>query len=383
MVAPKSMASRRGHNEGSIFQRQNGLWAGQVDLGRVNGKRTRKTFYGATRKEVADRLAAALRDQQLGSLPSAGRETVGQFLTGWLEDSAKPKLRPSTFRSYSDLVRLHLIPTIGHVRLERLTPQQVQAMLNAKGAGGLSPRRVEYIRAVLRAALNQAVRWGLIARNAAGLSTAPRVIRRPVEVLSPVDAQRFLEAARGDRFEALYTVSLSLGLRQGEVLGLRWQDVDLTARTLSVAHALQRVDRKLQLVQPKTDRSRRTIRMPQVVANALLEHRARQDESRFLAGGRWTETSLIFTTSLGTPLEGINVTRLFQRLLAETGLPRLRFHDLRHSCASLLLAQGVAPRVVMETLGHSQIGLTMNTYTHVMPAVQAEAAEAMDRVFGK
>ena len=377
------MAARRGHNEGSIYRRQDGLWAGVIDLGRVNGKRTRKTFYGATRKEVQERLTAALRERQVGTLPTAGRETVGQFLTGWLEDSAKPKLRPSTFRSYSDLLRLHLIPTIGHLRLERLTPQEVQSLLNAKVASGLSPRRVEYIRAVLRAALNQAIRWGLISRNAAGLSNPPRVTRRPVQVLTPEDAQRFLEVARGDRYEALYTVALSLGLRQGEALGLRWQDVDLNARTLQVRHALQRVEGKLQLVEPKTERSRRTIRMPQVVADSLLQHQARQEELRLLAGGRWTQNSLIFTTTLGTPLEGINVTRQFQRLLAASGLPRLRFHDLRHSCASLLLAQGIAPRVVMETLGHSQISLTMDTYSHVMPAVQAEAADAMDRVFGK
>ena len=377
------MAARRGHNEGSIYRRQDGLWAGVIDLGRVNGKRTRKTFYGATRKEVQEKLTAALREQQLGTLPTAGRETVGQFLTAWLEDTAKPKLRPSTFRSYSDLVTQHLVPTIGHLKLVRLTSPEVQAVLNAKLASGLSPRRVEYIRAVLRAALNQAIRWGLISRNAAGLSTPPRVIRRHVQVLTPEEAQKFLEVARGDRYEALYTVALSLGLRQGEALGLSWEDVDLRTRTLKVKHALQRIDGKFQLVEPKTERSRRTIKMPEVVADSLVEHLSRQQELRMLAGGRWVVSSLIFTTSLGTPIDGGNVTRQFQHLLEVAGLPRLRFHDLRHSCASLLLAQGIAPRVVMETLGHSQIALTMNTYSHVMPAVQAEAAAAMDRVFPK
>ena len=377
------MAARRGQSEGSIYRRQNGLWAGAVDLGRVNGRRVRKTFYGATRKEVQERVTAALRDQQLGSLAHAGRETVGQFLTAWLVDFASPNLRPLTIESYRSLVDLHLIPALGHIRLDRLSPQQVQAMLNAKLAGGLSARRVGYIRAVLRAALNQAIRWGLLARNAASLSNPPRVVRHPVEILSPDDARRFLQVAQGDRFEALYTVALSLGLRQGEALGLRWQDVDLTARTLSVVHALQRVDGKLQLVEPKTDRSRRTIKMPAVVADALAQHRVQQLEMRLLAGARWTETGLIFTSSLGTPLDGANVTRHFQRLLASAGLPRLRFHDLRHSCASLLLAQGIPARVVMETLGHSQISLTLNTYSHVMPALQGEAADAIDRVFGR
>ncbi|HVD00377.1 MAG TPA: site-specific integrase [Candidatus Dormibacteraeota bacterium] len=377
------MAGRRGHNEGSIYRRQDGLWAAAVDLGRVNGRRSRQTFYGATRKEVQDWLKVALRDQQLGTLPAASRETVGQFLTAWLEDSAKPRLRPSTFRSYSDLVRLHVLPTIGHHRLDRLTPQQVQTMLNAKLAEGLSARRVEYLRAVLRTALNQAVKWGMVARNAAGLTNPPRVKTRPVQVLSPDEARRFLEVAQGDRLEALFVVALSLGLRQGEALGLQWEDVDLKKRSLSVAHALQRIDGKMQLVEPKTERSRRTIRMPEVVAGALTAHQQQQRKDRLLAGARWKESRFIFTTTVGTPLEGPSVTRHFQQLLKQAGLPRLRFHDLRHSCASLLLAQGVAPRVVMETLGHSQISLTMNTYSHVMPAVQAEAAVAMDRVLGE
>jgi len=351
-----------------------------VNLGRRDGQRRRKTVYGRTRREVQEKVVAALRDQQLGVLPSTGTGTVAQFLATWLENSAKPRLRPSTYRSYSDLIHLHLIPSLGHLRLDRLGPAQVQAMLNAKLASGLSPRRVEFLRAVLRTSLNQAIKWEMLTKNAAALADSPRVTRRPVQVLSPAEAQRLLDAARDDRFEAVYAVALSLGLRQGEALGLRWQDIDLTEQRLTVVHALQRVDGKLTLVEPKTARSRRSIKVPAVIADILAKHRKRQFEDRLRAGARWQHSDLVFTTTIGTPLEGTTVTHRFPHLLAAAGLPRIRFHDLRHSCASLLLAQGVSPRVVMETLGHSQISLTMNTYSHVIPAVQAEAANAMDRI---
>ncbi|MGI8564617.1 MAG: tyrosine-type recombinase/integrase [Candidatus Dormibacter sp.] len=374
------MTARRGHGEGSIFRRKDGLWAGSVNLGRRDGQRRRKTVYGRTRREVQEKVVAALRDQQLGVLPSTGTGTVAQFLATWLENSAKPRLRPSTYRSYSDLIHLHLIPSLGHLRLDRLGPAQVQAMLNAKLASGLSPRRVEFLRAVLRTSLNQAIKWEMLTKNAAALADSPRVTRRPVQVLSPAEAQRLLDAARDDRFEAVYAVALSLGLRQGEALGLRWQDIDLTEQRLTVVHALQRVDGKLTLVEPKTARSRRSIKVPAVIADILAKHRKRQFEDRLRAGARWQHSDLVFTTTIGTPLEGTTVTHRFPHLLAAAGLPRIRFHDLRHSCASLLLAQGVSPRVVMETLGHSQISLTMNTYSHVIPAVQAEAANAMDRI---
>lgn len=374
------MTARRGYGEGSIFRRQDGLWVGSVNLGRREGVRRRKTVYGRTRREVQEKVVAALRDQQLGIMPSRGTGTVAQFLTTWLENSAKPRLRPSTYRSYSDLIHLHLIPSLGHLRLDRLGPAQVQAMLNAKLASGLSPRRVEFLRAVLRTSLNQAIKWEMLTKNAAALADSPRVTRRPVQVLSPAEAQRLLDAARDDRFEAVYAVALSLGLRQGEALGLRWQDIDLTEQRLTVVHALQRVDGKLTLVEPKTARSRRSIKVPAVIADVLAKHRKRQFEDRLRAGARWQHSDLVFTTTIGTPLEGTTVTHRFPHLLAAAGLPRIRFHDLRHSCASLLLAQGVSPRAVMETLGHSQISLTMNTYTHVIPAVQAEAANAMDRI---
>jgi integrase len=252
--------------------------------------------------------------------------------------------------------------------------------MKGKLAAGLSPRTVQYHHAILRRALGQAHRWGLVSRNVAKLVDPPRVRRPEIRPLTPEQARTLLEAARGDRLEALYTVALAVGLRQGEALGLRWDDIDLDRGWLTVRNALQRLGPGWQLVEPKTARCRRTIALPSVVAAALQSHRTRQLQERLWAGARWQENDFVFASRIGTPLDGTNVTRRFQQLLRRSGLPRQRFHDLRHACASLLLAQGVHPRVVMETLGHSQVGLTMNTYSHVIPALQREAATQMDAV---
>ena len=229
-------------------------------------------------------------------------------------------------------------------------------------------------------ALGQAERWGLIARNVATLVDSPRVPRAEIQPFTPEQARLFLESIRGDRLEALYSVAMAVGLRQGEGLGLRWQDIDMGVGKLAVNHALQRIDGKLQLVETKRDRSRRTIMLPQLSLAALWAHRACQEQERLLASERWQETGFVFTTTVGTPLDGPTVTHRFQKALRMAGLPHLRFHDLRHTCATLLLAQGVHPRLVMEILGHSQISVTMNTYSHVIPAMQREVAAKMDEI---
>jgi integrase len=327
---------------------------------------------------VREKLIAARHAQQQG-LPIANeRVTTGQFLTRWLEESAKLTIRPRTYASYAQLIRLHLVPELGRIPLGKLGPQHVQEFLNRKLASGLSPRTVQYLHAVLRRALNQATKWGLVGRNVALLVDAPRVRRTEVSPLSPEHARIFLEAVRGDRLEALYTVALAIGLRQGEALGPQWDDVDLEKGTISVRNELQRADGRLQLVELKAARSRRTLALPQVAVAALRVHQARLLEDRLLAGDRWEEHGIVFTTRLGRPLTARNVFRAYQRALIRAGLDHQRFHDLRHTCASLLLAQNVHPRVVMEILGHSQFSLTMNTYSHVIPALQQDAAGRMD-----
>jgi integrase len=371
---------RRGRNEGTIRERADGRW--EARLKGEDGKY--KVHYARTRAEVQDWLIDTLKARKDG-LPIGGseRQTVGQFLTHWLEHSAKPTIRPSTYRGYEEKIRVHLNPVLGKVRLRQLTPQIVQAFFNEKHQAGLAPRTVYQLRAVLRSALNDGLRWGLVARNAAALAEGPRIRHEEIQPLSPHEAKTLLDVISGDRLEALYSVALAVGLRQGEALGLHWADVDLEAGTLRVRTSLQQVNGEWQFVEPKTSRSRRTIALPEVAVVALRAHKDRQEFERRSVGTAWQDAGSVFTTPTGEPLRGTNVTKGFQKLLKEAGLPRQRFHDLRHGCASLLLAQGVHPRVVMETLGHSTISLTMNTYSHVMPELQREAAAKMDAALSR
>lgn len=295
---------------------------------------------------------------------------------------ARPRIRPSTYRRYEQLVRTFLIPQLGKVRLSQLKPMQVQGVLNRASGSGLKPMTVHHIRAVLRTALNDALRWDLVTRNAAALAESPRQRRSEVAFLDADQARGFLASLGDDRYGPLYVLAMALGLRQGEALGLSWSDCDFETGTIRIRNALQRLDRQWSLVDPKSESSRRTLPIPAIVRSALQRQRALQAEQRLLAGTRWQETGFVFTSAVGTPLEGVNVTHRLQRALAAAGLPRLRFHDLRHTAASLLLAEGVPARVVMETFGHSQISLTLNTYSHVTKRLLGEAAAAMDRVLG-
>jgi integrase len=342
------------------------------------------SFLTRTRSAVRERFRGAAGPDTVG-MPAADEElTVGDFLQGWLSEVARVTVRPRTYASYRYVVGLHLTPALGDLVLASLSPADVQAFLNAKSASGLSPRTVGYLRGVLRGALGHAERTDLVTRNVARLARPPRIPRRRVSPLSVEQVRTFLAAIVGDRLEALYLVALGVGLRQGEILGLRWSDVDLEGGTLTVRHALARIDGRLELVEPKSVTSRRVVPLPAFVRDALVAHRHRQTAEPLPLRPAPPDpfADLVFVTTHGTPLDGITITRRFQHILAGAGLPHQRFHDLRHACASLLLAQGVPARVVMETLGHSEISLTLNTYSHVMPSVGREAAERMDQLLG-
>jgi len=234
------------------------------------------------------------------------------------------------------------------------------------------------VRTLLRMALNQALKWGLVQRNVAALVDAPRAVRFEVQPIDQKQALAFLDALKGDRLEALFTVALSLGLRRGESLGLRWQDIDFENRTLRVCQQLQRIDKKLVFDEPKTKSSRRILGLPDSLAAKLREHRTRQLEQKMAAGSEWKEGGLVFTTSLGTPIDPRNVKRRLDSILDKAKLPHFRIHDLRHFCASLLLAQGVELKVVSQILGHTQIRVTADIYTHVLPQTQKAAIDLLD-----
>ena len=423
---------RRGRGEGSIVQRADGRWMARVDLGWRDGKRRTKTIYGRTRRAVADALRDALRAAQQGTLAGDERQTIPEFLTRWLQDVVRPRVRPRTFVGYEAAIEHHISPHLGRVRLAKLTPQHLQAWMATLETKGVSAGRRRYARVVLRTALNTAIRWRLITMNAATLIDAPRTTSREIRPLNPDEARALLDACREHPLDAFVTVALGCGLRLGEALGLQWADVDLDAGTLQVRRAVQRfggdaaarrpllVERKrlraalkatlrtpdasdtrarlaeelqtvrgafakvktsVQITELKSVRSRRTIALPTVAITALRSHRTRQLEARLAAGRHWQDRGFVLTSTVGTPLEPRNVTRQFKALLTAAKLPDMRLHDLRHSCATLLLAQGVNPRVVMETLGHSQVSLTLNTYSHVLPALQRDAAARMNAVF--
>jgi integrase len=372
------VAGRRASGEGSIYKRRNGTWSAIATL--PDGRR--KHVYGKTRDDVRRRLTEILHALEAGTFADSRGISLGEFLDQWLTETVKPRVRPWTFAGYEVHVRRHIKPALGRVPLGKITPQHVQHLLNQKLEEGLKPKTVRYLRGTLRTALGQAVRWGLVSRNAAALVDGPRVERFDIQPFTPDEARTFLKSIRGHRLEALYTVALTMGLRQGEALGLRWQDVDLDLGYIRITKQLQRVHGAPQLVEPKTARSRRTLAMPPMIASALTDHKARQNSERSTEPSRWVETALVFTTLEGKPLDGTAISKGFHTLLAQAGLPQRRFHDLRHSCATLLLVQGVSPRVVMDVLGHSQIGLTMNTYSHVIPDLRRDAAARMQDLLG-
>ncbi len=419
---------KRGHNEGSLHQRaSDGLWVADVSLGYgPDGKRIRKRLYGKTRAEANRKLQQALRTRSDGLTVQTREQTVGQYLEHWLEHAVAPNVRPRTLESYQLVCRTHLIPSLGRYKLSALNAQHIASYMTHKQVAGrkpsgrpsidgktsetkktgLSSTTVNYHRAVLRSALNQAMRWDLLNRNVAELTQPRPAVSFEAKPLTRAEADRFLAAAQGDRLEALFSVALALGLRQGEALGLSWSDVDLDAGTFTVRWQLQQIKAKsttdnpkpgtvLTLVEPKTKRSRRTLPVPGELLRTMKDHRRRQLEERLVAGPRWggkgrlvstdperrVAWDLVFTSTIGTPLDTANITKTYRAILETAGLPVRRYHDLRHSCASFLAAKGVAQRVVMEILGHSQLSTTANIYTHVDADQLREATGRLDDLF--
>ena len=341
----------------------------------------RRSCSGRTRAEVLHRLRLTAQKLRSGLSAAESSQTLGHYLQEW-PGGQRSSLRPATVSLYEMVVRRHLRPEMGSVRLDRLTVAQVQGMLRRLSENGLAPRSVGHIRAVLRSALNEAVRQELVPRNVASLARPPRPPQRLIEPVTPEECSLILGCAPRFDLLAVVAIAVGMGLRQGEILGLGCQDVDLERRTLKVQRALQRVDGRSQLVDPKTSRSRRTLPMPCMVHSALLRQRSVQDEPRKLAGPLWEEEipGLVFTTALGRPRCGTAVTHTFHRLLAEAGVRQRTFHTLRHSAATLMLAGGVDLKAVSTMLGHSQIGLTADTYASVLPGLQREAAARIDAI---
>ena len=376
--------AKRGRGEGSIYRRRDGRWTAEISL--EGGKS--KFLYGRTRKEVQEKLKTALYEQQQGTLVTGAQQKVGPFLTHWLEDAHKRSIRPRTYERYEEIVRLHLAPGIGHHQLQKLSPQHLQAFYSKKLEEGLSATTVVSLHNVLHRALETAVRWNLIARNPCDLVSPPRRKRFEIQPLSLPQIQQFLAAARGHRQEALFVLALATGMRRGELLGLKWQDLNLEQGTLQVRRILTRIPSKLpgkgfEEAEPKTDKGRRRIALAPFAAEALRQHRLSQLEAKLKAGPAWRDHDYVFCTSIGTYLNPTrDVLGALKSLLDKAGLPDIRFHDLRHSCATMLLGMKVHPKIVQEILGHSQISMTMDIYSHVLPTMQEEAMHKINEALG-
>jgi integrase len=379
---------RRARGEGSIFQRaSDGQWVVRLDLGYVQGRRKRVTRYASSEREALAELKRLHREFDAGRLVvNAGQMSVAEYLDYWLAELLPGTVKASTQASYADMTRRHIVPALGHLSLAKLSRDDIRRFVRQlartksqrRGADQvLSGRTVNYVHSILRRALEDGRREELVGRNVAGEVPSPRYERREFEPLVPDEARTLLAAAADDRLHAVYVLALVLGMRRGEILGLRWSVVDLDRATLRVQASLQRVGPQLVLTSPKTKRSRRTIPLPQAVVKVLDAHRDAQAVERVRAEV-WADDDLVFTASIGTAIEPRNLSRHFEALRGRAKVRRVRFHDLRHSCASLLFELGVPLRMVMEILGHSQISTTSDIYTHVMPAQYREVADALD-----
>jgi integrase len=373
------VSRKRGNGEGSITKRKDGRWMARYTVHTAIGPK-RKHIYGRTRQEVAEKLSKAVSDRVGGVVFDGDNETLGTYLQRWIDEVVRGTVKQSTLENYAYIARHHIIPELGRIRLKALKARDVRRHYREKLDAGLSPRTVQIIHTVLRKALQQAVRDDVLPRNVCDAVTAPRQTKKEMQPLTPAQAKRLLENVREDRLRALYVLAITAGLREGELLGLRWEDVNLERKLLQVCRQLTRTRDGLFFTAPKRGRAR-VVRLTDLAIAALEAHWVAQNEERTRAGSLWQETGLVFTSTIGTPVDVGNLTyRSFRPLLKRTDLPRIRFHDLRHTCATLLLSKGTHPKIVQEMLGDANISMTMDTYSHVLPDMQEKAVSAMDDV---
>ncbi len=368
------MARKRGNHEGSIRKRPDGRWEARVMFD--DGER--KSIYGKTRQEVAHLLATAVRDYERGITPIDERQTVGVYLSSWIA-GYKQRRRLTSYERNERTARLHLIPGLGKMALARLTPQHVEAFYTRKLAERTTAYTVRMCHRVLRQALNGALRLGLVHRNVAIVVKPPRWRAREMAFYTEKQVQTLLKAAAGNRLEALIVIALATGMREGELLALGRDDVDLENGSLLVRANLVATKAGILREEVKTGTSRRRIALPSIAVEALHHHRTRQACERLRLGEAWQDLNVVFPNTVGGYYDAHNWRAAwFYPLLQRAGLPRIRPHDLRHTAATLLLARGVPVKVVSEMLGHANVGITLSIYGHVLPHMQQQAASAMD-----
>ncbi len=376
---------KNGNGEGSIYKHKNKKgevigYRGAYTVHTASGPK-RRYVTGKTREEARQKLTKAMADRDGGFVFDAGSLTVGEYLERWLKDSVRGTVRPSTFEVHRHMIQPHIVPALGRLKLKDLTPVHVRGFYREKLDSGLSSATVRKMHSVLRKALKQAVLDGLVPRNVCEAVKPPKVERKEITPLNREQAKTLLEAARdaGDRLEALYVLAVHTGMREGELLGLKWEDVDLEAGVLRLRHALVREGGKTALGDLKTAKSRRSVRLTHAAANALRSHLQRQLEEMERVGSLYQPGGLVFATETGTLINPSNLrNRSFKPLLKCADLPDICFHDLRHTCATLLLSQGTHPKLAQELLGHATIAMTLDTYSHFLPSMGDQTVRAME-----
>ena len=369
------MANIRGKREGTIFKRNNGKWPAQIS---IDGKRL--SFTGDTQAECREWVRQTQRRLKTGLTYQGAIQNYGEYLDGWLS-TIKATVRSKTWRQYKQLVQDYILPELGRIKLSELRPDQIQRTYDRLIELGKGRRTVQLVHAVIHRSLSQAVKLGLLGRNPDDATTPPKPKSKEMKILDQGQVHKLLIAAQTRAFRrfAFYHVALATGMRQGELLGLKWDDLDLTGRSLQVKRQMKRVPGGgFEFTSPKTKSGFRTIKLGSETVNVLTEHYKRQLDKSAGAGQRWQDHGLVFPSTVGTPINPRNVLRTFRKVLNDAGLPKIRFYDLRHTAASLMLNHGVDVLIVSNRLGHSKPSTTLDVYGHLISNSQDKAAELID-----
>ena len=367
--------AKRANNEGSLHKLPNGHWRAQMSIGCQRVSHT-----AGTKRECQEWIKSMTSQVDMGMSFQGTKQTLAEYLEAWLL-GIQSSLREGTFYQYKMTCRRHILPALGQFKLVEVRPAVIQGLYAAKLKSGTGPRTVEFIHQVLHRAFEHAIKLGILGRNPVDATTPPKVESKEMSFYDENQANEFLLAAKGTRNETLYHLAIATGLRQSEILGLKWTDLDWKKRTLLVQRQLKRqFEGQDYYAQPKTKNSRRAVLLGPTVIELLKIHLVNQEDERKKAGARWQENGLIFPTPIGTPKNQSNLYREFKEFLAKANLPQIRFHDLRHTAATLLLNHGIAPIIVSRRLGHHKTSMTLDIYGHLITELQDEAADLIDEL---
>ncbi|MGM0496038.1 MAG: tyrosine-type recombinase/integrase [Bacillota bacterium] len=379
----------RGDGEGTIVKRNDGRWMGAITVGQKNnGQSKRKYIYGQTRKEVAEKMTKLKNDLLMGTYVEPSNIKIKEWLDRWIE-GRKSSLAYSTYRNYKVMIRNHLNDDIGDIKLKDLQPRQIQELLNyklengkKKGEGGLSTRTVKYIYQTLHAALEQAVKERLITNNVCKAVEVPKKQQeKKLHTWNKKQVNKFLQEAEDYRYFSLLYLAVNTGMRRGELLGLQWKDIDFDKKRITVKRQLARTDKGLIFKKVKTKSGNRTIPITDNIVTTLKKCKIKQSENKLKLGEQYNDNDLVGCNSIGNPIDPRNLVREFKKVTKEAQLPEIRFHDLRHTFATLFLEAGGPIKTLQQILGHSSITVTIDTYSHVTEEMLIEAEKKIDNMF--